>query len=551
MSSSSKARPLPPDGATVLIVGAGPVGLGLAIELGSRGIDCVVVEQNDRVGYNPRAKLTNVRSMELMRRWGIADRLRNASPMPKGYPSDVVFATHLNGPLLARFENAFYTKCDGCEWYSESAAWLPQYTLEQVLLERALELPSVSICFSTRLESFTDDGREVAAVVTDLATSARRTVRGRYLVGADGGRSRVRELLNIGMSGLGAISPNFNVLFRAPALASMHDKGLAVQYWMVNSTVPSLMGPMDEDGLWYLIATRIGKGVDPATIDAKELVRMATGLDFDMEIISRDPWVAHRLIADRYRVGNVLLAGDACHLHPPFGGFGMNMGLGDAVDLGWKLAGAIQGWGGEGLLDSYETERKPVHERVMDEAVTNYSLVGNQLVNENIERDDAVGETARAELGQTILSSKLREFRNLGLILGYQYKNSPLIAEEAGEAPAETVTEYYPSAYPGRLAPHFRLDDGSSVYDHFGPGYTLLTEQDGDSADCAALREAAQGAGVPLAIVHVSGTRFRELYGCGHALVRPDQHIAWRGQTLPSDAAALLDRVRGYSRQPA
>ena len=551
MSSSSKARPLPPDEATVLIVGAGPVGLGLAIELGSRGIDCVLVEQNDRVGYNPRAKLTNVRSMELMRRWGIADRLRNSSPMPKGYPSDVVFATHLNGPLLARFENAFYTKCDGREWYSESAAWLPQYTLEQVLLDRALELPSVSICFSTRLESFTDDGREVAAVVTDLETSAKRTVRGRYLVGADGGRSRVRELLNIGMSGLGAISPNFNVLFRAPALASMHDKGLAVQYWLVNSTVPSLMGPMDEDGLWYLIATRIGKGVDPSTIDAKELVRMATGLDFDMEIISRDPWVAHRLIADRYRVGNVLLAGDACHLHPPFGGFGMNMGLGDAVDLGWKLAGAIQGWGGEGLLDSYEAERKPVHERVMDEAVTNYSLVGNQLVNENIERDDAVGETARAELGQTILSSKLREFCNLGLILGYQYKNSPLIAEEAGEAPAETVTEYYPSAYPGRLAPHFWFADGSSVYDHFGPGYTLLTELDGDSADCAALREAAHGAGVPLAIVHVSGTRFRELYGCGHALVRPDQHIAWRGQALPSDAAALLDRVRGYSRQPA
>jgi len=229
----------------------------------------------------------------------------------------------------------------------------------------------------------------------------------------------------------------------------------------------------------------------------------------------------------------------------------MNMGLGDAVDLGWKLAGAIQGWGGEGLLDSYETERKPVHERVMDEAVTNYSLVGNQLVNENIERNDAVGESARAELGQTILSSKLREFCNLGLILGYRYTNSPLIVEEAGEAPAETVTEYYPSAYPGRLAPHFRFDDGSSVYDHFGPGYTLLTEQDGDSADCAALREAARGAGVPLAIVHVSGTRFRELYGCGHALVRPDQHIAWRGQALPSDASALLDRVRGYSRQPA
>lgn len=533
------------DRTTVLIVGAGPVGLALAVELGSRGIDCVLVEQNDRVGYNPRAKLTNVRSMELMRRWGIADRLREASPMPSRYPSDVVFATSMNGPILARFENAFYTKSDERDWYSESAAWLPQYTLEQVLFERAQELPTVSVHFSTRLESFVDDGGGVSAQIEDLATKSKDVLRSDYLVGADGGRSRVREILGIHMSGLGAISPNFNVLFRAPSLASSHDKGLAVQYWMVNSKVPSLLGPMDSRGLWYLIATRLEDGVDPASIDAKELIRRATGLEFEMEVISRDPWTAHRLIADRYRAGRVLLAGDACHLHPPFGGFGMNMGLGDAVDLGWKLAAVIQGWGGKGLLDSYETERKPVHERVMDEAVTNYSLVSNQLVNDDIERNDAIGESARAALGKTILSSKLREFFNLGLILGYRYKDSPLIVGETGDAPRETVTEYHPSAYPGRLAPHFWLGGGKSIYDCFGSGFTLLTVLKKDSSDCVRLEAAANDLGLPLEIVNIEGGRFRELYQCGNVLVRPDQHVAWRGDTLPLDLPALLDRVRG------
>lgn len=536
----------------VLIVGAGPVGLALAIELGSRGVSCLLVEQNEGVGNNPRAKLTNVRSMELMRRWGLAERLRAASPMPPGYPSDIVFATRMNGPTLARFRNACYCAQDGHEWYSESAAWLPQYTLEKVLLQRVLELPDVAVRFRARLVAVAERGDRVLAEVEDTSAGTRTTVECRYVVACDGGRSTVRQLLNIGMGGLGAISPNFNVLFRAPALASLHDKGRAVQYWMINPDAPSLLGPMDSEGLWYIIATRLGAEIDSSTIDPKALIRRATGMDFDMQVISTDPWVAHRLIAERYRAGRIFLAGDACHLHPPFGGYGMNMGLGDAVDLGWKLAAVVQGWGGQHLLDSYEQERKPVHERVMDEAVENYALVGNQLVNEALERDDAQGERARVALGARIKKAKLREFRNLGLVLGYRYKESALTVDDGTAPPTDDVGQYEPSAYPGCLAPHLWLDDGRSLYDCIGPGFTLLADAEVPEESFAALRGSAKDRGVPFGVAYITGSRrLQELYGTRLCLVRTDHHVAWRGDSLPRDARALIDRIRGeYERKP-
>lgn len=533
------------DEVTVLIVGAGPVGLGLAIELGSHGVRCQVVEQNDRVGYNPRAKLTNVRSMELLRRWGIAERLRAANPMPPNYPSNIVFATRLNGHLLTRFENAFYTARDNHQWYSESAVWVPQYTLEEVLLARACQLPTVSVNFSTRFNAFEETPEGIVANVRDLNTSRDHFIRCTYLVGADGGRSTVRELLNIKMSGLGAISPNFNVLFRAPRLASMHKLGQAIQYWMVNEDVPSLMGPMDRHGLWYLIATRINEQTDIRTIDAKKLIRQATGLDFEMEIIGTDPWVAHRLIADKYRKGNVFLVGDSCHLHPPFGGYGMNMGLGDAVDLGWKIAAVVQGWGDAALLDTYEIERKPVHERVMDEAVTNYSVVGNQLVGPDLERDDEIGKKARTQLGRVIQDTKLREFRSLGIVLGYRYKDSPTIIHDGTPPPKETVIEFEPSAHPGCLAPHFWLDQSVSLYDVFGPGFTLVTTDTVPESDYEILEQAASEAQVPLKTVRVPRTPFEDLYQARYALIRPDQHVAWRGNNLSGDAETIISRVRG------
>ncbi|MGH8700428.1 MAG: FAD-dependent monooxygenase, partial [Burkholderiales bacterium] len=325
----------------VLIVGAGPVGLALAIDLGLRSVPCIVVEQHDRVGLNPRAKLANVRSRELLRRWGIADELRRASPLPPDYPANIVFATRLNGYTLARFEDAFYCARARSDLYSEPGQWVPQYTLEEVLRQRAAGLPGVGIRFDCRLERITQDGAGVSAGVEDVKTGAHGTLRARYLVGADGARSTVRTLLGIGMQGEGALAPNLNMVFRAPALARLHDKGPAVMYWMVNQELPAYFGPLDRGSLWFLIAPRLPDGVDPGGRDAREMVYRSSGLRFDMEIVQVDPWTAHRLIAERYGAGRVFLAGDACHLHPPSGGHGMNMGIADAADLGWKLAATL------------------------------------------------------------------------------------------------------------------------------------------------------------------------------------------------------------------
>ncbi|RWI57083.1 MAG: FAD-monooxygenase [Mesorhizobium sp.] len=529
----------------VLIVGAGPVGLALAIELGQRGIRCLVVERNDRVGYNPRAKLTNVRSREHLRRWGIADALREASPMPPDYPSNIVFATRLDGPLLARFDNAFNCKRERNDLYSEEAQWVPQYTLEEVLRVHATSFPNVRVRFNSRVEQVSQSEHDVLAIVADTVTGEAAGIRSVYLVGADGGRSTVRDMIGARMMGQGAFSRNYNVMFRAPALASLHRHGPAIQYWLVNADVPCLMGPMDSQGLWYFIATKIDDEIDASTVDPREFIRRATGFDFEMEIVGTDPWVAHRLIADRYAAGRIYLAGDACHLHPPFGGFGLNMGLGDAVDLGWKMAATLQGWGGPELLGSYEAERRPVHERVLREAVANYATTGNQLIRPGIEEPGPTGDATRREVGDIIIATKVREFKTLGVVLGYCYQDSPIVVPDASEPPPDHFMLYDPTAHPGCLAPHLWLRDGSSLYDGFGQGFTLLVLDETGADDAHHLTSAAGEIGLPFKIVVPNDNRLAGRYRARYALIRPDQHVAWRGDAIPADARGLLDRVRG------
>lgn len=322
-------------------------------------------------------------------------------------------------------------------------------------------------------------------------------------------------------------------------------------YWMVNEEVPSLLGPMDSEGLWFFMATKLPNDVDPASVDPVELIRAGTGLaDLEIEIVGLDPRVAHRLVADRYEKGRVFLAGDACHLHPPFGGFGMNMGIGDAVDLGWKLAAVLQGWGGPELLASYASERRKVHERTIAEAVINYGAVGNQLVRPGLEQPGPLGEATRREVGEIIEATKLREFRTLGIVLGSRYEDSPIIVPDGSEPPVEHFMLYVPSAHPGCLAPHLWLADGSSLYDHFGLGFTLLATS-GDGADAAPLTAAAARLGLPLKLLLPGDQRLPARYGARLALIRPDQHVAWRGDALPADCEALLAQVTGGTTKAA
>ena len=528
----------------VLIAGAGPVGLSAAIELGQRNIRCLVVERNDRVGYSPRAKTTNVRTREHLRRWGIAEALRQASPIPADYPSDIVFATRMTGPRLAVFEDALNGSRERNNLYSEGSQWVPQYVLEEVLRRHASAMPGVRIVFDTELTAFSQTASGVAAQIRGR-DGAILDIKCAYLIGADGARSMVREGIGATMVGEGAFSRNYSIIFRAPDLARRHAHGRAIMYWMVNEEVPSLLGPMDDEGLWFFMATKIAGNADATAADAIELIRAGTGLrDLAIEIVGTDLWVAHRLVADRFRDRRVLLAGDACHLHPPFGGFGMNMGIGDAVDLGWKLAATLQGWGGANLLASYEEERRKVHERTIAEAVINYGSLGNQLVRPGLEDPGPIGEATRREVGDIIQATKIREFRTLGIVLGMSYAGSPIVVDDGSAPPVEHFMLYDPSAHPGCLAPHLWLADGSSLYDHFGLGFTLLIT-DGDDVQGAPLAEAAVARHLPLTILCPSDGRLRGRYEARFVLIRPDQHVAWRGDKLPGDCVALLDHVTG------
>ena len=528
----------------VLVIGAGPVGLATAIELGHRGIRCLVVERSDRVGLAPRAKTTNVRSREHLRRWGIADALRRASPIDPDRPSTIVFATRMDGPELARFEDALNGTRVRTNLYAEEAQWVPQYVVEEVLRAHATALPGVEVRFREEFVSARESGEEVVTTLRDLATGAAREVRSRYLVGADGSRSAVRGAIGARMTGAGALAGNINVIFRAPDLAARGRHGPAIMYWMVNAEVPSILGPLDEAGLWSFMATRLPDGHDPAAMDPVDLIRRGTGLpDLAVEVLRNDPWVAHQFLADRYGTRRVFLAGDAAHLHPPFGGFGMNMGIGDAVDLGWKIAATLRGWGGPDLLASYEAERRPVHERTIAEAVVNYGLVGNHLVQPGLEEEGPLGEAARREVGEIIRMTKLREFMTLGLVLGAHYGDSPIVVPDGTPAPAESATVYLPSARPGCRAPHLWLADGSSLFDHFGPGFTLLVTAGGAGA-ADPFVAAAAARDVPLRVLAPEDARLPPRYAARLALIRPDGHVAWRGDA-PGDAGAILDRARG------
>ena len=519
----------------VLVVGAGPVGQGLAIELGQRGIACCVIEKNPRIGVAPRAKTTNVRTREHFRRWGIAGALRDAAPFGVDYPSNIAFTTRMSGHLLARFDNALYCAPGRNPLYSEHAQWIPQYTVERVMRKHLDTLASVQVALNCELLGFTQDGDGVMATIRDVETGVSREVQAQFLAGCDGGRSLVRDAIGARMEGSFGMSRNYNIVFHAPGLADAHPHGRAIMYWQINDDVPSLIGPMDSGDRWFFMPTGLSPDVQVTKNTAAALIRRATGIDLPYEVLSIDEWVAHRVVADRYRDRRVFLAGDACHLHPPYGGFGMNMGVSDGVDLGWKLAAVLQGWGGEALLESYERERRPVHLHVMREAAANHAKFSNALFEAGIEDDTAQGEAARARVGQRINAEKLSEFYTLGTILGDRYDDSPVIqgCASASCAPRDFLN-YVPSSMPGSRAPHAWLHDGSSLFDHFGPGLTLLALP---AADAICLQEAAHSAdamNIPLKLLRSDNPALPRLYLNRLTLIRPDQHIAWTGDVWPA-----------------
>ncbi len=533
-----------PEKYDVLVVGAGPVGLAAAAELGLHGVRALVVEQNARTGQQPRAKTTNIRSITHMRRWGMADRLHARAPLPRDYPRNIAFKTRLWGEKLAVIENAF----DGDQTrrdprFCEPAQWIPQYKVEAVLREHAETLPGITLRFGCRIERLAESPDGVEVELVDVDTGAITSLRVGYVVGADGARSAVRGMIGARMEGEHAFAKHLGLVIRSAAMREITESEPALMYWLVNPDAPAVTAPMDVGDLWTF-GYQVGADAEVNETQLRARIDAAFGRRVGAEILTVDPWAAHSLMADRYATKRVFLVGDACHLHPPYGGYGMNLGIGDAVDIGWKLAAVLRGWGGPDLLASYVAERRPVHRRTIEEAVANHSILPHHMVTGDIEAAGPIGDAVRSRLGATIRATKAREFHTLGVVLGTRYAGSPLVVGDGSALPPESAAIYTPSAHPGCLAPHAWLADGRSLYDLFGPGYTLLATEDADdTAD--ALHAAAAACGMPLTVVTRPAPDLRDLYGARFALIRPDQYVAWRGDRLDRPATAIIDALRG------
>lgn len=527
----------------VLIVGGGPVGLGLANELGWRGVRCLLVEQGDGTVFHPRANAINVRTMEFCRRWGVADAVRQVAT-PPDYPHTALYLTSLAGYEIARIERPAHGGRQPSPVSPERPQRCNQIWFDPVLRQRAAEHPSVTVRMQCRFEAFEQTSDGVVAELRDVSTGRAERIAARYLVACCGGRSSVRDALGIEMEGEPVLGYPIDIFMRAPELWNHHDKGKAALHFLLGpGGIWASFNAVNGDDLWRLTIHGTKTYVDPETLHPEECLARAVGTDFPHEIISVIGWTRRELVATRYGEGNVFLAGDCAHMNSPSGGYGMNTGMGDAVDLGWKLAATLQGWGGVNLLASYNAERRPIAERNVKEATRN-SEVRKFEVPDAIADATPEGDAIRAELGRRFLEESSRRFGNFGIALGYRYADSPICCPDDGEPPPDDLSRYRQTSYTGCRAPHGWLPDGRSTIDLFGNGFTLL-RFGADAPEAAELADAAAQRGMPLRSVPIDDDELSALYERRLVLVRPDGHVAWRSDEPPPDPLAVIDRIRG------
>jgi 2-polyprenyl-6-methoxyphenol hydroxylase-like FAD-dependent oxidoreductase len=546
----------------VLIAGAGPCGLMLAIELGRRGVRCLVVDPKADTAFNPQANATQARTMEHFRRLGFAHEVR-ALGLPADHPTDIAYFTRFAHHELARLtlptaaEAVARVKSMAGSW---SAAELPhrvsQKFVERVLRRHAEAEPTVRVHWRTALVSFEAADDHVAAVLQGPDGAPPETVRAAYLVGADGARSGVRRALGIGWRGDTGVKrafmggTMFAAYLRAPAFRAASPHAPAWMHVTVNPERRVFMCAVDGRGEYaFHAALHEGESADGwGAADARRLFAQACGAEVPCEVLSTGTWTAgHSLVAERFHDGGrVFLAGDAAHLFTPTGGLGYNTAVDDAVNLGWKLAAVLQGAGGPVLLASYDAERRPVAQRNTGYARRFADSVGLYPATAALEAAGPEGEAARAAAGAHLAAHAKLEFNIPGVTFGARYDGSPVIVPDGGTPPPDDPNVYVPSAVPGGRAPHAWLADGRSLFDSLHFGWTLLRlGADAPAADTFA--DAAAARRLDLRVVAHADPTLRALYEAPLVLVRPDQVVAWRGERA-GDAAAVLARVSGAAR---
>ncbi len=532
----------------VLIVGAGPVGLALAGDLAWRGIECTLVEKSDGVIAQPRMDMVGIRSMEYCRRWGIVPWVESAG-YNRDYPQDCAWVTDLNGYEFGREPFPSPSQEKTPPQSPQKRERCPQNFFDPVLRRFAEQTGRVSFVYENELTSIEDRGDHVVAKLTSAKSGQTRQFEASYVVGCDGGASRVRQALDIPMSGDAVLTYTTNVIFRCDGLEALHTKAPAYRYIFIGpeGTWATLVAINGRDQ-WRFSLVGDDKMRSISEDEARRAIVRAVGREFDFEILSMLPWVRRQLVADQYGKGRVFIAGDAAHLTSPTGGFGMNTGIQDAVNLSWKLTATLQAWGGKHLLATYETEQQPVAVRNVTEAGDNLKrMLSPRILQPDpavFDRDGPDIDAARREYGARYTEMMKREWFSIGIHLGYVYEGSPVVVPDGTPRPPDEVSKYVQTARPGSRAPHVWLEPGRSTLDFFGREFVLLRFGASPPAVDSAVN-AAKAAGVPLRVVDIDHAEAAQLYERRLVLVRPDGQVAWRGDVLPADAAAFIDTVRG------
>jgi 2-polyprenyl-6-methoxyphenol hydroxylase-like FAD-dependent oxidoreductase len=530
----------------VVVVGAGPVGLTLAIDLGRRGVRTLLIEKDPGTKQWPKMDRSNARTMEFYRRLGFADRVRELGYPPEA-SMDVFVVTRLCDPPLARLRYPtvaeYRTRIAAASDASEPLEpyqLVAQNDLEPLLKEIAESIPNVTVRFGCELAGFRQDDAGVD-VFTRSPDGGGQTIRAGYLAGCDGGVSTVRKTLGIKLEGQGRLAQMRQITFRSDELYDKIPIGKGRHYYVADEASGAFIVQGSRKEFTFNLSL-------PEDADFAQAIRDRAGFDFDFTVRNATPWKLHLLLAERYRDRRVFLAGDAVHLVIPTGGLGMNTGVGDAIDLSWKLAGTIHGWGGPGLLDSYESERRRVGARNVEAA--GWAAAGMRmwraLVTPEITASTLEGAALREKVGAAADQHHRRIYAMTGVELGYSYAGSELIAHEPGNASDWETTVYTPHTRPGVRIPHIWLKDGRAMQDALGLDYTLIDLT--GSLDARPLLAEFRRLGAPLSFLSSDEPHVRDVYGCALLLVRPDLHIFWRGETLPEDLAALSLAATGRVR---